>query len=41
MLAEAAKGGRLVVTAENHTLNGGLGEAVAREMLLAGHAAFA
>lgn len=36
ILAEAAKGGRLVVTAENHTLNGGLGEAVAREMLLAG-----
>jgi transketolase len=34
--AEAAKDGRLVVTAENHTLNGGLGEAVARELLTAG-----
>jgi transketolase len=34
--AEAAKGGRLVVTAENHTVNGGLGEAVAKELLLAG-----
>jgi transketolase len=29
ILAEARKGGRLVVTAENHTLVGGLGEAVA------------
>ena len=27
--AEAAKGGRLVVTAENHSITGGLGEAVA------------
>ena len=34
--AEAARGGRLVVTAENHTVNGGLGEAVAKELLLAG-----
>lgn len=31
--AEAAKGGRLVVTAENHTLMGGLGEAVAAGLL--------
>jgi len=29
ILAEAGKGGRLVVTAENHTVVGGLGEAVA------------
>ncbi|WBU53083.1 transketolase family protein [Paracoccus sp. SCSIO 75233] len=29
ILAEARKGGRLVVTAENHTVIGGLGEAVA------------
>ncbi|MDD7973500.1 transketolase family protein [Roseinatronobacter alkalisoli] len=36
ILAEARKGGRLVVTAENHTENGGLGEAVARELMLAG-----
>ena len=36
ILAEAGKGGRLVITAENHTVNGGLGEAVARELLLAG-----
>lgn len=36
ILAEAGRGGRLVVTAENHTVNGGLGEAVARELLLAG-----
>lgn len=36
ILAEAAKGGRLVVVAENHTVNGGLGEAVARELLVAG-----
>ncbi len=35
ILAEAAKG-RLVVTAENHSLNGGLGEAVAKELMLAG-----
>lgn len=33
--AEAAKG-RLLVTAENHTLNGGLGEAVAKELMIAG-----
>ena len=38
ILAEAARGGRLVVTAENHTENGGLGEAVARALLLAGQA---
>lgn len=36
IVAEARKGGRLVVTAENHTVNGGLGEAVAKELLLAG-----
>lgn len=36
IVAEAGKGGRLVVTAENHTVNGGLGEAVARELLTAG-----
>jgi len=35
ILAEAGKG-RLVVTAENHTVNGGLGEAVARTLLTAG-----
>lgn len=34
--AEAAKGGRLVITAENHTVNGGLGEAVARTLLTEG-----
>jgi transketolase len=34
--AEAAKTGRLVVTAENHTVNGGLGEAVARSLLTEG-----
>ena len=33
ILVEALKGGRLVVTAENHTLVGGLGEAVARTLL--------
>ena len=33
ILAEAAKGGRLVVTAENHTVVGGLGEAVASTLL--------
>ena len=38
ILAEARAGGRLVVTAENHTVNGGLGEAVARELLTAGMA---
>ena len=36
ILAEAAKPGRLVVTAENHTENGGLGEAVARLLLTHG-----
>ena len=36
IVAEASRGGRLVVTAENHTVNGGLGEAVAKELLLAG-----
>lgn len=36
ILAEVGKGGRLVVTAENHTVNGGLGEAVARQILCAG-----
>ncbi|MDT8327005.1 MAG: transketolase family protein [Roseovarius sp.] len=34
--AEAARDGRLVVTAENHTVNGGLGEAVARALLTEG-----
>ncbi len=33
---EAAKGGRLVVVAENHTEVGGLGEAIARDFLLNG-----
>ena len=36
ILAEAARGGRLVVTAENHTVVGGLGEAVAATLMLAG-----
>jgi transketolase len=36
ILAEASKGGRLVVTAENHTVVGGLGEAVARTLLTNG-----
>ena len=36
ILAEAGKGGRLVVTAENHTVVGGLGEAVARTLLTSG-----
>lgn len=36
ILAEARKGGRLVVTAENHTVVGGLGEAVARTLLTEG-----
>lgn len=36
ILAEARKGGRLVVVAENHTENGGLGEAVARALMVAG-----
>ena len=34
--AEAGKGGRLVVTAENHSISGGLGEAVAGTLLRAG-----
>ena len=34
--AAAAKSGRLVVVAENHTEVGGLGEAVARDFLLNG-----
>ncbi|SES41343.1 transketolase subunit B [Tranquillimonas rosea] len=34
--AAAAEDGRLVVTAENHTLMGGLGEAVARTLLTGG-----
>ena len=36
ILAEAGRGGRLVVTAENHTIVGGLGEAVAGTLLRAG-----
>lgn len=36
ILEEARKGGRLVVTAENHTVVGGLGEAVARTLLTEG-----
>ena len=36
ILAEAGRGGRLVVTAENHSVNGGLGEAVAATLLKAG-----
>ena len=36
ILAEAGKGGRLVVTAENHTTVGGLGEAVASTLLTSG-----
>lgn len=36
IVAQAGKGSRLVVTAENHTVNGGLGEAVARQLLVAG-----
>ncbi|UFM66986.1 transketolase family protein (plasmid) [Paracoccus sp. MA] len=36
ILAEARKGGRLVVTAENHTVVGGLGEAVATTLLTNG-----
>ena len=36
ILAAASKGGRLVVVAENHTVVGGLGEAVAIGMLRAG-----
>ncbi len=34
--AEARKGGRLVVTAENHSVTGGLGEAVAGALMRAG-----
>lgn len=34
--AEAAKGGRLVVTAENHSITGGLGEAVAGVLMRKG-----
>ncbi|WP_373429681.1 transketolase family protein [Paracoccus sp. WLY502] len=36
ILAEAGKSGRLVVTAENHTVVGGLGEAVASTLLTHG-----
>lgn len=36
ILAEARRGGRLVVVAENHTVIGGLGEAVAAALLRAG-----
>jgi transketolase len=36
ILREAKRSGRLVVVAENHTIIGGLGEAVARELLSAG-----
>jgi transketolase len=36
ILEAAGKGGRLVVTAENHTVVGGLGEAVAATLLQAG-----
>ncbi|WP_200940007.1 transketolase family protein [Aureimonas sp. Leaf324] len=36
ILREAGRGGRLVVTAENHTIVGGLGEAVAGTLLSAG-----
>ena len=36
ILAEAQKGGRLVVTAENHTVVGGLGEAVVGTLMRAG-----
>ncbi|WP_416356572.1 transketolase family protein [Aureimonas phyllosphaerae] len=36
ILREAGHGGRLVVTAENHTVIGGLGEAVASTLLRAG-----
>lgn len=38
ILAEAQRGGRLVVTAENHSVVGGLGEAVAAALLQAGAA---
>lgn len=36
VVAEAGKGGRLVVTAENHSVIGGLGEAVAATLMEAG-----
>lgn len=36
IIAEASKGGRLVVTAENHSVTGGLGEAVAATLMRAG-----
>lgn len=36
ILREAKRTGRMVVVAENHTIIGGLGEAVARELLSAG-----
>ena len=36
ILREARRSGRMVVVAENHTIIGGLGEAVARELLSAG-----
>jgi len=35
IIAEASKGGRLVVTAENHSVTGGLGEAVAATLMRA------
>ncbi len=35
IIAEAGQGGRLVVTAENHTVVGGLGEAVASTLMQA------
>ncbi|MCI4663706.1 MAG: transketolase family protein [Neomegalonema sp.] len=38
ILSQVQKGGRLVVTAENHTIVGGLGEAVARTLLTGGAA---
>ena len=34
--AEASQGGRLIVTAENHTISGGFGEAVAAELMRRG-----
>lgn len=36
IVAEAQKGGRLVITAENHSITGGLGEAVAGALMRAG-----
>ena len=36
ILREAKRSGRMVIVAENHTVIGGLGEAVARELLSAG-----